>query len=71
MMLALWGVVLVMLLAQNSLDAADHQVHRSFRHEEHAPDRPEALGRVALLGICIPEDHRLTLIGVTAREEFA
>ena len=71
MMSALSGVVRVMLLAQNSLDATDHQVHRSFRHEEHAPDRPEALGRVALLGVCIPVDHRLTLVGVTAREEFS
>jgi hypothetical protein len=55
----------------NSLDPADHQVHRSFGHEEHAPHGPKAGSWIAFLSIRVPEDQRLTLVAVSEREEFA
>lgn len=55
----------------NSLDPADHQVHRSFSHEEHAPHGPKSGSRIALLGIRVPKDQRLTLVAVSEREEFS
>lgn len=70
-----WEKVVVRIVCNveyaNSLYPADHQVHRSFGHEEHAPHGPKAGSRIALLGICIPEDQRLTLVAVSEREEFA